>query len=240
MRRLAVALALVAAARGFVAGPAPARASGVGRCAAAPAGVPPPPLPKYCSECGAAAMELRVPEGDERLRACCSACGRIEYVNPKIVVACVVITDDNRTLLAKRDIEPRRGTWGFPQGYMENGESPREGAVREALEETGVVLAPEGLRLRAVYNVLPEHVQLVYEARVLAGDLEPLAASTLESSEIALFPRDALPSKNDICFETVTWALDHCLQRGAAHVQQRTKFFDADAGEWRLVDEDVG
>ena len=39
------------------------------------------------------------------------------------------------------------------------------------------------LRLRAVYNVLPEHVQLVYEARVLAGDLEPLAASTLESSE---------------------------------------------------------
>ena len=106
-----------------------------------------------------------MPDGDERLRACCKSCGRIEYVNPKVVVACVVLTDDGRCLLAKRAIEPRLGTWGFPQGYMENGETSRAAAAREVLEETGAVVDPDALRFCGVYN-LPNHVQLVYEARV--------------------------------------------------------------------------
>lgn len=207
---------------------------------AAPAGddPAPPPLPNFCSACGSPAMELRVPDGDERLRACCKSCGRIEYVNPKVVVACVVLTDDGRCLLAKRAIEPRLGTWGFPQGYMENGETSRAAAAREVLEETGAVVDPDALRFCGVYN-LPNHVQLVYEARVPGAALESqIASTTLESSEIVLFANDALPSPDEICFPTVSWALDHCLA-GAPFVQQRTKWYFADTGEWRTIDEEL-
>ena len=62
--------------------------------------------------------------------------------------------------------------------------------------------------------------------------------TTLESSEIVLFANDALPSPDEICFPTVSWALDHCLA-GAPFVQQRTKWYFADTDEWRTIDEEL-
>ena len=80
-----------------------------------------------------------------------------------MVVAVVARAPDGKVLLAKRAIEPRLGTWGIPQGFMELGETTREAAAREAFEETGAVLNLSEMALLALYN-LPGQVQVVYEA----------------------------------------------------------------------------
>jgi ADP-ribose pyrophosphatase YjhB (NUDIX family) len=180
-------------------------------------------------------MELHIPAGDERLRAVCRACGVVTYSNPKVVVACVVRTDDH-VLLAKRAIAPRLGYWGIPQGFMEHGETSREAAVREVREETGAVLRACDLTLQAVYQV-PGSVQLVYQAKVAAATLHgQIATSTQESSAIQLFSLEEIPHE-ELCFPTVQWALEHCIASGqpgagGPRVQQRTKFYDAALDQW--------
>ena len=74
-------------------------------------------------------------EGDEHDRLTCADCGFIAYENPKIVVGAVVALDRDSVLLCRRAIEPRRGFWTIPAGYMELGETAAEGAAREAWEE---------------------------------------------------------------------------------------------------------
>ena len=184
-------------------------------------------------------MEIRVPPDDERPRACCADCGHVVYVNPKVVVATVVLSPPKgdgvmECLLAKRAIEPRKGYWGIPQGFMELGETTRQAAVREVYEETGAVLDTEELKFRAVYNV-PGSVQLVYEAMVPREGLA-IAASTAESTQVVFFALDTLP---ELCFPTVQWALDHCLSQnalaissGGRTIQQKTKFYDAIKDVW--------
>ena len=69
---------------------------------------------KYCERCGGA-VSFRVPEGDNRERAVCDACGTVRYRNPLIVVGCIAARDC-RILLCKRSIEPRYGYWTVPAG----------------------------------------------------------------------------------------------------------------------------
>ena len=88
---------------------------------------------KFCSECGAP-VELRIPEGDTLPRFVCSACRTIHYQNPRMVVGCIVEWD-GKILLCRRAIEPRYGLWTVPAGFMENGETTYQGALRETLEE---------------------------------------------------------------------------------------------------------
>ncbi|MGB0222405.1 MAG: NUDIX hydrolase [Luminiphilus sp.] len=88
---------------------------------------------KFCSKC-AHPVERRVPEGEDRERAVCPACGEIHYVNPKIIVGCIPTVGD-QVLLCKRAIEPRYGKWTLPAGFMENRETTEEGAAREMWEE---------------------------------------------------------------------------------------------------------
>lgn len=201
--------------------------------------------PNFCSDCGSDQMELRIPENDERIRACCNDCGSIVYSNPKVVVACVVAleeendTDDYRLLLAKRAIEPRKGYWGIPQGYMEHGETTRQAAAREVYEETGVNLLPDDLTFRAVYNV-PGSVQLVYEARIEDHESLDLPETTLESTEIKFFSHNSLP---DLCFPTVQWAIDHCRSSRPSStitaIQQKTKFYDATTDTWSEFEDEA-
>src|SRR5438552_14869240 len=96
----------------------------------------PAPLIRFCSNCGADRIELRVPEGDNLPRFVCAACGTIHYQNPKVVVGCLPEWRQ-RVLLCKRAIEPRLGLWTLPAGFLENGETVAAGAIRETLEEAG-------------------------------------------------------------------------------------------------------
>ncbi|MDQ0317226.1 NUDIX hydrolase [Amorphus orientalis] len=146
-------------------------------------------------------FQLRVPEGDDRERAVCRQCGFVAYENPKIVAGSVVRVGE-KILLCRRAIEPRRGFWTIPAGYLELNESPEEAAVREAREE-----ACADIRLGGLLSVYTIHrlsqVQLIYRS-VLSGGF----AAGDESLEVALFSWSEIPW-NDIAFPSVVWALTH-------------------------------
>lgn len=97
----------------------------------------------FCQLCGGPTKH-EIPDGEEKMRAICTLCGKIAYENPKMVVGCL-IEHDNKILLCKRKIHPSYGLWTLPAGYMEIGESAAEGAIRETWEEAGAeveVLSP--------------------------------------------------------------------------------------------------
>jgi len=151
-----------------------------------------------------------VPAGDNRQRLVCPDCDFVAYENPKVVVG-VVATWEDRILMCKRAIEPRMGYWTLPAGFMEMGESPQEGAAREAWEEARAQL--EIIDLLAVYSL--RHVsqlQLFYRAHLTS----PNVSAGPESQEVGLFELDALPA-TDLAFPSVHWAIDHFQQaRGTA------------------------
>lgn len=142
-----------------------------------------------------------IPEGDTRERLICSECGFVQYDNPKIVVGAVA-TWDGRILMCKRAIEPARGLWTIPAGYMEHGESPEQGAAREAQEEACARLAIDALI--GVYAI-PRigQVQLIYRATLIDGAF----AAGAESLESALYAWDEIPW-GEIAFPSVHWALE--------------------------------
>jgi ADP-ribose pyrophosphatase YjhB (NUDIX family) len=145
---------------------------------------------------------LRIPEGDGLPRKVCDHCGFVAYENPKIVVGSVVRADDT-VLLCRRAIEPRRGFWTIPAGYMELNETPEEGAIREAHEEAGARIAIE--RLLAVYSVPRiSQVQLIFRATLEDRGLE----AGPESLELRLFRWDDIP-RDELAFPSVHWALNH-------------------------------
>jgi ADP-ribose pyrophosphatase YjhB (NUDIX family) len=155
----------------------------------------------FCSNCGSP-LELRRPDGDDRDRHVCPACGTIHYLNPKVVVGSVCTLGDGRLLLCRRAIEPRAGFWTIPAGYLELGESAEEGARREAWEEARARIELEGLL--AVYSVRRiNQVQLLYRARLLDPAVEPGP----ESLEVRLVGWDAIPW-DSLAFPTVRWILE--------------------------------
>ncbi len=147
-------------------------------------------------------IHRKIPEGDDRERLVCNECGYVHYTNPKVVVG-VVATHGERILMCRRAIEPRRGFWTIPAGYMEEGESSEAGAAREAWEEARAVLTID--RLLAVYNVPRiSQVQLMYRARLEHDRVE----AGPESLEVALLRWDEIPW-GELAFPTVQWALQH-------------------------------
>lgn len=142
-----------------------------------------------------------IPDGDSRERLICGECGFVQYDNPKIVVG-TVATWEGRILMCKRAIEPARGRWTIPAGYMELGESPEEGATREALEEACAKLEIDALI--GVYAI-PRigQVQLIYRAKLVDGAF----AAGAESLDAALYAWDEIPWA-EIAFPSVHWALE--------------------------------
>lgn len=144
----------------------------------------------------------RIPDGDTVERYVCGDCGHIHYTNPKIVVGSVVAHEE-RILLCLRAIEPRRGYWTLPAGYLEEHETPEDGARREALEEACANIVLDGLL--AVYAIPRiSQVQLMYRARLV----EPHFAAGPESLEVKLFSWNEIPWA-DIAFPSAQWALRH-------------------------------
>lgn len=144
---------------------------------------------------------LTVPEGEDRPRLVCGTCGFINYVNPKIVAGVVATASDGRVLLCRRAIEPRRGFWTVPAGFMEENESTRDGAAREAREEAMAEVEIDALLgLYEVPRISQVHV--MYRARLV----DDRHAPGPESLETALFAWDEIPWK-EIAFPTGVWAL---------------------------------
>ncbi|MFC7609316.1 NUDIX hydrolase [Teichococcus aestuarii] len=163
-----------------------------GLAAAAPA-----PHPGTMSEPN---FQRIIPEGEDRERLTCAECGFIAYENPKIVVGAVV-AEGERVLLCRRAIEPRRGFWTLPAGYMELGETVEEGALREAWEEAQARIATEGVL--ALYSI-PRigQVQVIFRAHLAV----PGFAAGPESLEVRLFNWAEIPWEQ-LAFPTVHAAL---------------------------------
>lgn len=162
----------------------------------------------YCSQCGDR-VSLMIPKGDNRPRHVCNGCGQIHYQNPRVIAGCLPIFED-QVLLCRRAIEPRYGYWTLPAGFMENGESTEQAALRETLEE-----AQAEVHLRQLYTLTSiihvNQVQLIYLA-----DLErPEFGSSEETLESRLFHEDEIPW-DQLAFTTIRNAL---------------KFYFADQGQ---------
>ena len=156
--------------------------------------------PAPASQSSAGPCVHTIPEGDDRPRLTCLDCGFVVYENPKIVVGAVCVWQ-RKILLCRRAIEPSKGLWTLPAGYLELNETAEQGAIREAWEEARARIALEGLM--AVYDIVRiSQVQLIYRARLLSPDV----AAGPESTEVMLTDWDAIPWQQ-IAFPSVRWAL---------------------------------
>ena len=156
----------------------------------------------FCSTCGAP-VELRLPPDDNRLRHICTVCTTIHYQNPNLVIGSIPEWEDGRILLCRRAIEPRHGLWTLPAGFMENGETTTQAAIRETMEE-----ANANIELGDLYTMinLPyiNQVHLLFRAKLLDLDFSPGA----ESLEVELFEEQNIPW-DKIAFRPVSMSLRH-------------------------------
>lgn len=161
----------------------------------------------YCSKCGSAKIRFRIPEGDTYHRFICDNCNTIFYQNPRIIVGCLPILG-NELMLCKRAIEPQKGLWNLPAGFLENNEKAEDGAARETFEESGARI--EIVKLHVVFS-LPKvnQVYLHYLARLKDHDFGP----TKESSEVRLFKISEIPW-DEIAFHSTTYALEKFIECG--------------------------
>ena len=156
---------------------------------------------------GAANFVRRIPEGEDRERLTCAECGFIAYENPKVVSGSVVSVD-GRVLLCRRAIEPRRGFWTIPAGYMELGETVEEAARREAQEEACADIALDGML--ALYSIARiGQVQVMFRARLASPGFAPGP----ESLEVRLFSWEEIPW-DDLAFPSVHWVLNAWREAG--------------------------
>jgi ADP-ribose pyrophosphatase YjhB (NUDIX family) len=149
---------------------------------------------KFCPSC-AAPVAMRIPDGDHLPRAVCTGCGTIHYRNPRLIAGCVP-EHGGRILVCRRAIEPRRGFWTIPAGFMEVGETLQQAAARECHEEA--LARVEVGSLCAVVHVLhAEQVHVMFRAVLTSGafgvGLESLETRLVEEREIP-WPQIAFPS----------------------------------------------
>ncbi|MFN3475962.1 MAG: NUDIX hydrolase [Candidatus Methylomirabilales bacterium] len=153
----------------------------------------------FCPQCGRR-LEERMVEEEGRVRRVCPSCRYIHYLNPK-VVAGAIPQKDGKVILLRRSIEPARGKWTFPAGYVELGESVSEAAIRETKEEVGLDI--EIASLLNVYSY-PDSgiVTVVYTAHVMGGKLEKGS----EAEEVAAFSLHEIPWE-ELAFRSTEEAL---------------------------------
>ena len=158
-----------------------------------------PKSPKFCPYCGHRLSPAPACDGTTRLR--CSQCNFTHYEDPKVAVGAVVRDSHGSVLLIQRDIDPGRGLWTFPGGYVDRYENPPEAARRELLEETGVEVKLE--TLQGVYRA-PESpvLLLVYRALLVKGTARPLH----ECRDCGFFSDKDVPWEK-LAFSTTSQAL---------------------------------
>ena len=156
---------------------------------------------KYCSQCGDSVTE-QIPEGDNRLRFVCIQCEIVHYQNPKVVTGCLPFHED-KVLLCKRAIAPRSGYWTLPAGFLENGETAAEGALRETMEEANA--NAEIMDLYTLFS-LPHisQIYMFYRAKLTDLDFHP----GIESLETRLFSEAEIPWQ-ELAFPVITETLKH-------------------------------
>jgi ADP-ribose pyrophosphatase YjhB (NUDIX family) len=141
----------------------------------------------YCPRCGSS---LAQEERFGQVRPVCPRCGWIYFADPKVAAA-VLVERDGEVLLVRRTNEPQRGMWTIPAGFVDAGEDPATAAVRECLEETGLMVRVTRL-LDVIFGLehpRGAHIVIAYAGEVVSGDLQPGD----DADGAAFFPPEALP-----------------------------------------------
>jgi ADP-ribose pyrophosphatase YjhB (NUDIX family) len=144
---------------------------------------------------------LKIPEGDNRQRYCCDNCNEIIYQNPKIVAGCIAHFE-RKILLCKRAIEPRKNFWTIPAGFLENGESIENGAIRETSEEAN--LKVKKLKLFQIYSI-PRINQIYIIFLKKIRKVDSFSAGD-ETYDVRLFSFNEIPW-DKLAFQTVSKSL---------------------------------
>jgi mutator protein MutT len=168
------------------------------------------PQPRYCQLCGHHLVERRL-AAENRTRLQCENCGFVHYINPRVVAA-IIVSHNGRLLLQQRAMEPRAGFWTFPGGFVEVGETPEQGAVRETKEEVGLDVTPSGLL--GVYS--RPHVGIVLVVYEGESTSDAAIVGDAESSQIRWFAQEEVPW-SELAFETTEAALRDWLRRHGAY-----------------------
>jgi len=152
----------------------------------------------YCPLCG---HPLNTRMYVDKPRRVCSECGYVHFTDPKVGVGVLVVVEE-KVLLVRRAMNPERGKWSIPAGFLDRGEDPKETAVREAWEETGLEVAIEGL-VDVFYNP-PEHggasVFILYRANLTGGT----AKAGDDADAVGFFGMEELP---ELAFESTRAAI---------------------------------
>lgn len=149
------------------------------------------PAFRFCPNCAA---RLPTDPSNPHASQSCGACGATYYHNSKPTAGALILRDD-QILLAERAIEPFRGYWDIPGGFLEPGEHPADGARREALEETGLQIAiadsPFAIMIDRYGESQDYTLNLYYVATVIGGEAQPAD----DVASLRWFPLNALPER---------------------------------------------
>lgn len=166
----------------------------------------------FCSDCGQQ-VTLEIPAADNLPRYVCKACGTIHYQNPKVVVGCVP-EYEGRILICRRAIEPRRGFWTVPAGFMENDETLQGGAARECQEEA-LAEVEIGSLLLIAHVLSARQVHVFFRARLLRASF----GAGVESLETKLVDARDIPWP-EIAFPSTEFALRRYLEDREAGLER--------------------
>ncbi|MGI8533886.1 MAG: NUDIX domain-containing protein [Candidatus Limnocylindrales bacterium] len=159
----------------------------------------------FCTRCGAS-LRFGLLDAEDRERLYCPTCGFVAYVNPRLVVTTLPITEAGEVVLLRRGIEPGHGAWAQPGGFLEIDETAHEGAIRETVEETGLLVEPG--RIVGLYTRPQAAIVVVaFEADIVGGEMRTCP----EALEIVAFAPEAIPWSG-VAFDTTTWALTDWLR----------------------------
>lgn len=147
-----------------------------------------------------------MPEDDHRPRFVCDSCHTIHYQNPRPITGTIPVAPDGRIVLCRRNIEPQKNLWTLPAGFMENGESTLEGALRETWEEA-TIKGTTGELLSVISLPQWDQIHLFYILTMPDYSFE----LTPESNEIRLFEEHEIPW-SELAFKTVERTLEHYFE----------------------------
>jgi 8-oxo-dGTP diphosphatase len=161
---------------------------------------------RYCPVCGGP-LHSKTLKPEEPDRLVCSKCDFVFYLDPK-VVACSIVEMDGRIVLLKRAIDPQKGKWVLPGGYVDRGEEVQAAALRETREECGLTIRLK--ELLGLYSYPGKiSVVVVYVAEPSGGEL--MVGD--ETADVRLYAPQSIPW-DQLAFQSTTDALkDYLMKR---------------------------
>jgi 8-oxo-dGTP diphosphatase len=160
---------------------------------------------RFCPLCG---KRLEHISSEGRMRLYCGQCDRILYENPVPATAAVLLDDEDSLLLVKRAMEPARGEWCLPGGFVELDESPEQGVLRELQEETGL----EG-KVEQLIEVVPEESPLYGPLIIIGYQVSAHGGRLRAGDDAAAVQYFSLKNRPPLAFDSHQAIVDATLRR---------------------------